>query len=112
VKFVGQKGQEQGDRQSSLPGVRAQAGEALGQLWQDKSEAELLLMLEDTRSEIRTAAAYALAEKKSLAPDTLRHIDTMKDTSPHPWVRLGAWKAFELLQEKEEKSENSENDEQ
>jgi hypothetical protein len=32
----------------------------------------------------------------------------MKDSSLHPWVRLGAWKAFELLQEKEEKKDEKE----
>jgi hypothetical protein len=33
-------------------------------------------------------------------PQTLK---TMKDTAKHPWGRLGAWQAFELLQEKKRK---------
>jgi HEAT repeat protein len=85
--------------------VRESAGSSLGRLWQNKSEEELIKMLEDTRSEIRTAAAYALAQKKSLSPETLNEINRLKDSSPHPWVRLGAWQAFELIQEKKEQEQ-------
>jgi HEAT repeat protein len=78
--------------------VRKKAINALGRLWQNKSEAELITMLEDTRSEIRTAAAYVLKHKKSLSLETLDEINRLKDTDKRPWVRLGAWKAFELIQ--------------
>ncbi len=80
--------------------VRRQAADSLGILWQNKSDTELIEMLKHPLSEYRTAAAYALAHKKSLSPQTLAEINRLKDKDPRPWVRLGAWKAFELLQEK------------
>ncbi|MFC2145747.1 hypothetical protein ACFLRT_00125 [Acidobacteriota bacterium] len=58
----------------------------------------------------RTAAAYALKHKKSLSPETLDEINRLKDTDKRPWVRLGAWKAFELLQEKKEKEQDKDID--
>jgi hypothetical protein len=48
----------------------------------------------------RTAAAYALKHKQSISPETLDEIIRLKDTDKRPWVRLGAWKAFEVIQEK------------
>ncbi|MFC2145744.1 HEAT repeat domain-containing protein [Acidobacteriota bacterium] len=80
--------------------VREQAGKVLGNLWEKKSETELIELLKHPLSGHRTAAAYALKQKKSISQETLDEIIRLKDTDKRPWVRLGAWKAFELLQEK------------
>jgi hypothetical protein len=46
-----------------------------------------------------------LKHKKSISPGTLDEINRLKDTDPRPRVRLGAWKAFELIQEKKDLGE-------
>ncbi len=86
--------------------VRLQAGDSLGILWQKKSDTELIDYLKHPFSGYRTAAAYALKHKKSISPQTLAEINRLKDIDKRPWVRLGAWKAFELIQEKKEKEQN------
>jgi hypothetical protein len=86
--------------------VRLRAADSLGNLWQDKPETELIELLKHPLSGYRTAAAYTLKHKKSISPETLDEINRLKDTDKRPWVHLGAWKAFELLQEKKEKEEN------
>lgn len=79
------------------PSLRKQAAVSLGILWQNKSDKELLDYLQHPFSEYRTAAAHALAHKKSISPETREEINHLKDTDTPPWVRLGAWKAYELL---------------
>ena len=86
--------------------VRQKAGDSLGFLWHKKSETELIELLKHHLSGYRTGAAYALKHKKSISKETLDEINRLRDTDESPWVRLGAWKAFELLQEKKEKEEN------
>jgi hypothetical protein len=86
-------------------GVRGEVFDSLGNLWKKKSEIELIELLKYPLSEYRTAAAYALKHKKSLSPVTLAEINRLKDTDPRPRVRLGAWKAFELIQEKKDLGE-------
>ena len=88
------------------PEVRLQAAASLGILWQKNSDPELIELLKHPLSGYRTVAAYALKQKKSLSPQTIDEINKLKDKDPRPWVRLGAWKAFELIQEKKEKEEN------
>jgi HEAT repeat protein len=85
--------------------VRLQAAYSLGVLWEKKSETELIERLKHPLSIYRTTAAYALAHKKSISPETRDEIIRLKDTDNRPWVRLGAWKAYELLQEKKEKEQ-------
>jgi hypothetical protein len=85
---------------------RRQTANSPGILWQKKSETELIELLKHHLSGYRTAAAYALKHKKSISKETLDEINRLKDTDKRPWVRLGAWKAFELIQEKKEKEEN------
>jgi hypothetical protein len=80
--------------------VRRQAAASLGILWEKKSETELIERLKHPLSGYRTAAAYALAHKKSISTETRDEIIRLKDTDNRPWVRLGAWKAYELLEEK------------
>ena len=53
-------------------------------------------------SVFRTAAASALANKKSLSSLTLAKIDNMKNNDDRPWVRLGAWKFYDLFQYRKE----------
>ena len=93
------------------PDVRRRAADYLGNLWQKKSDTKLIELLKHPVSGYRTAAAYALAHKKSISPETLEVINRLKDTDKRPWVRLGAWKAFELIQEKKEKEQNKDIDE-
>jgi HEAT repeat protein len=85
--------------------VRQQAAASLGTLWQKKSDTELINYLKHPLSGYRTAAAYALKHKKSIPPQTLDEINRLKDIDKRPWVRLGAWKAFELLQVKKDLGE-------
>ena len=85
--------------------VRQMATDSLENFLQKKSETELIELLKHPLSEYRTAAAYALKHKKSLSPGTIDEINQLKDKDPRPWVRLGAWKAFELLQEKKEEEQ-------
>jgi HEAT repeat protein len=85
--------------------VRRQAAASLGILWEKKSETELIERLKHPLSGYRTAAAYALVKKKSISPETREEIIRLKDHDNRPWVRLGAWKAYELLQEKKEKEQ-------
>jgi HEAT repeat protein len=85
--------------------VRRNAAASLGNLWEKKSGTELMELLKHPLSGYRTAAAYALVKKKSISPETRDEIIRLKDTDNRSWVRLGAWKAYELLQEKKEKEQ-------
>jgi HEAT repeat protein len=85
--------------------VRQKAADTLGILWKQKSEPELMELLKHPLSGYRTAAAYALAKKKSISPEIRDEIIRLKDTDNRPWVRLGAWKAYEMLEEKKEKEQ-------
>jgi len=96
--------------------ARRQAADSLGILFREKSDSELIQLLKNPSSDYRTAGAYALAFNKSITKETFDEINRLKDTDERSWVRLGAWKAFELIQprlenEKEAKSYIKEADE-
>ena len=58
--------------------------------------------LKNRSSGYRTAAAHALAQKVLIEhekrEDILGKIESLMNDDKHPWVRLGAWKAYELIQ--------------
>ncbi|HEX9975227.1 MAG TPA: HEAT repeat domain-containing protein, partial [bacterium] len=92
--------------------VRSQAAGALGTLLKSKAEKELIdKFLKNELSGYRTAGAHALASQDSLPKDLLDEINALKDTDKRPWVRLGAWEAYELIQERQEKEEKNREEE-
>ncbi len=76
--------------------VRRQAAGALGKLLQPKPESELIQLVSHNLSGYRTAGARALAQKDSVEKIFDRVSQLRED--PRPWVRLGAWEAYELIQ--------------
>ena len=83
--------------------VRINAAQVLGKLYKTKPDPELLRYFENNQNGYRLTGVYGLASKDSLSPETLKKINELKDSDPRPWVRLAAWKAFELIEEKKEK---------
>jgi HEAT repeat protein len=90
------------------PGVRLNAAEAMGKIYQAKSAEELLELLKHPSSSYRIAGACALARKKSISAQTMNRIIELKDNDKRPWVRLGAWEAFIRVQESQEKEKKKE----
>jgi tetratricopeptide (TPR) repeat protein len=86
--------------------VRAQAAGALGKLERVKALPELLVGLKHLLSGYRTAAAQALAQKDIPIDSTLQVIAKLKEDK-RPWVRLGAWEAYELLEPRREAEKKS-----
>lgn len=82
--------------------VRGQAASALGTLWRGRLDKNLVADLKNRSSGYRTAAAHALAQKVLIEhekrEDILGKIESLMNDDKHPWVRLGAWKAYELIQ--------------
>jgi HEAT repeat protein len=80
--------------------VRARAASAMGVLFSSKSMDELLNLLKDPNSDNRTIAAQALVCKGQLPKAIIDEIVRLrKQEDQYPWVRLGAWEAYELIQE-------------
>jgi hypothetical protein len=71
----------------------------LGKLERVKPIDELLEQLTHNVSSHRTIAAYAIAQKNLSIEATLEALNKLKQDK-RPWVRLGAWKAYELLEER------------
>ncbi len=80
--------------------VRSQAAGALGKLLRFSSQEKLFEYLKEELSGYRTAGAQALARQDSISKDLLNEINTLKDNDKHPWIRLGAWEAYELIQKR------------
>jgi len=81
--------------------VRKQAATALIKLQRNKLLSQLLTQLAHPLSGFRTAAAQALAQKVIPIDSTLQVIAKLKQDD-RPWVRLGAWEAYELLEKRRE----------
>jgi len=81
--------------------VRGQAAAALGKLERINPLPQLLAQLAHPLSGYRTAAAQALAQKDIPIDSTLQVIAKLKEDK-RPWVRLGAWEAYELLEQRRE----------
>ncbi len=86
--------------------VRAQVASALGKLERVKALPELLLSLKHPLSGYRTAAAQALAQKDIPIDSTLQVIAKLREDE-RPWVCLGAWEAYELLESRREAEKKS-----
>jgi hypothetical protein len=86
--------------------VRRQAAGALGELERVKALPELLAGLKHPLSGYRTAAAQALAQKDLPIDSTLQVIAKLKEDK-RPWVRLGVWEAYELLEPRREAEKKS-----
>ncbi|NIR05785.1 MAG: hypothetical protein GTN82_10175, partial [Candidatus Aminicenantes bacterium] len=85
--------------------VRLQAADTLGRLGKADKNVIVIELLKHPLSVYRTAAAYALVKKKSISKEIVDEIIRLKNEDNRPWVRLGAWKAYELLEEKKEKEQ-------
>jgi HEAT repeat protein len=92
--------------------VRSQAAEALGELLQSKSEDDLIKLVTHKLSGYRIAGAQALAKKDSLSKRTLDEIDRLQNEDNRPWVKLSAWDAHKLIQEKIESEKKRHQDSQ
>ncbi|MCI0697399.1 HEAT repeat domain-containing protein [candidate division KSB1 bacterium] len=79
--------------------VRRQAAQALGALLNLKPEYELFKWLTNPLSGYRTASAQALARQDSLPLVLQNQINRLRKDG-RPWVRLAAWEAHELIQER------------
>ncbi len=86
--------------------VRAQAAVALGNLLRMNPLPQLLAQLAHPLSGYRTAAAQALAQKDIPIDSTLQVIAQLKEDE-RPWVCLGAWEAYELLEQRREAEKKS-----
>jgi tetratricopeptide (TPR) repeat protein len=87
--------------------VRFHAAGALGKLWKKQPVLFLFNEFQNPMSGYRTAAVHALVVKDSILQDsiTLKKIDEFRAQDKRPWVRLAAWKAYELIQEKRKQVE-------
>ncbi len=79
--------------------VRSQAAATLGQLLHVAPTDKLFKRLQNPFSGERTASAQALARQDSL-PETLQKKIAQLRKDERPWVRLGAWEAYELIQDR------------
>jgi len=86
--------------------VRKQAAASLGKLERMTPLPQLLTQLAHPLSGYRTAAAQALAQKDIPIDSTLQVIAKPKEDK-RPWVRLGAWEAYELLEPRREAEKKS-----
>lgn len=89
--------------------VRSQSAAALGMLLKSKETIELIdKFLKNDLSGYRTAGVQALARKDSITDYIIEEINQLKDNSKCPWVRLGAWEAYVLIQQRlaDEKAAN------
>jgi len=80
--------------------VRSQVADVLGKLLKSKTQNELFEFLKDELSGYRTAGAQALARKDKISEDILKEINRLKNKAKCPWVRLGAWEAYELIHQR------------
>ncbi len=87
---------------SDWSNVAAQAKRIVGTLLYSKPKNELIEhYVMHKVSVLRTAGAQALARKDSTQiKQILPELEELKDTDKQPWVRLGAWEAYELIEQR------------
>ena len=93
----------------SSSNMRSNAAKALGTLYQSHSDTELLQLLTHRQSGYRIAAANALAQRQHITQEVKNQIAKYK-VDDRPWVRLAAWDAALLIEEKMKADKETGND--